>query len=118
MTDLGRAIDGLRVSAGFKSGNALAKAAGLHASVINNLISGETKSAHAGTRSKIEDATGAPRGTLLRVHRGEITPEQAVALTADEPTAPVERESLAYRVTRLEAELARIAERLDDQGPR
>lgn len=117
MTDLGRAVDGLRSAAGFTSGLALAKAAGLHASVVNNLINGETKSAHSETRAKIEDATGAPRGTLLRVHQGEITPEQAVALAADEPTEPVERESLAWRVTRLEAELARIAERLEDRGP-
>lgn len=118
MTELGRAIDGLRDAAGFKSGNALAKAAGLHASVINNLIGGVTKSAHASTRAAIEDATGCPRGVLLQVQRGELTAAQALRIAADEPVDPTERESLAWRVTRLEAELGKIVQRLEAEERR
>lgn len=115
----GQAVNLLRVHAGFPSGKALADECGVAASVINNIMGGKTRRLHTDTRNAIEQATGAPLGTLKRVAEGTITAEQAVALAADEPVDPDERRSLAWRVTQLEAAVSELAERLahpDDRG--
>lgn len=112
-TELGTAVELLRDAAGFPSGKALADAAGVHPSVINRIVNGESTRLHAATRTAIEQATGVPPGTLTQVADGELTAEQAVALSGGRPLNDSQRRSLEWRVTHLEAAVDRL---LDHMG--
>lgn len=91
----GRAVNLLRSRAGFGSGAALAEAAGLHPSVVNNIIRGKTQRLHTDTRNEIERATGVPLGTLQQVAEGNSSAEDVIAQAlagvqdGDTPTSTV-----------------------------
>ena len=75
----GRAVNLLRKRANFRSGAALAEAAGVHPSVINNIIRGKTQRLHTDTRNEIETATEVPLGTLQRIAEGPESAEEVLA---------------------------------------
>lgn len=79
--EVGKAIRLLRSAAGFGTAKALANEIGTTPTVITEAERGNRRPS-GDTATAIEDAVGAPRGTLTRVSVGSLSADDAVGLVS------------------------------------